>query len=124
MYRLFRGEIMGKIVELVGSRIREYRKGKGLSQEELAHRAELHTAHLGRIERGEKNPTLESIEKIVNALGITFEELFSFEDIPSTSEKPIIEKIVSYLMPMSDEEQNDTLKLVRILSEWKDRTKK
>lgn len=112
---------MSKIAELVGHRIREYRAKKGLSQEELAHRADLHTAHLGQIERGEKSPTLDSLEKVVNALGITFEELFSFESTPSTATEPLIEKIVSYLKPMSNEEQNDVLKVVKLLSSWKKR---
>lgn len=112
---------MSKVAELVGSRIREYRAKKGLSQEELAHRADLHTAHLGQIERGEKSPTLDSLEKIVNALGITFEELFSFESVPSAVKEPLIEKIVSYLKPMSSEEQNDVLKVVKILSAWRDK---
>lgn len=115
---------MSRIAELVGLRIRDYRVKKGLSQEELAHRADLHAAHLGQIERGEKSPTLDSMEKIVNALDITFEELFSFENTPSAVEKPIIEKIISYLMPMTDDEQNDALKVVKILSEWKDRSEK
>lgn len=110
---------MSKAVELVGKRIRDYRLKKGLSQEELAHRAELHTAHLGRIERGDENPTIESIEKIVNALGITFEELFNFGSDPKEAEDPIIEKITSYLKIMTDEEQKDVLRTVKMLMKWK-----
>jgi transcriptional regulator with XRE-family HTH domain len=71
-----------KIVVLVGQHIKELRIKKGLSQEELAHRAELNTAHMGRIERGQKNCTLESIEKITRALDVPIEELFNYIIIP------------------------------------------
>jgi len=59
-----------------GERVREIRKEKGLSQEELAHRADLHRTYIGMIERAEKNITLINIEKIADALEINIKELF------------------------------------------------
>ena len=53
-----------------GDRVREIRKEKGLSQDELAHIANLHRTYIGMIERAEKNITLINIEKIANALKI------------------------------------------------------
>ena len=41
-----------------GRRVRELRKVRGFSQEELAHRADIHWTYLGGIERGERNPAL------------------------------------------------------------------
>ena len=58
-----------------GEKIREIRKGKGLSQEELAHKADLHRTYIGMIERAEKNITLLNIEKIANALEVNIKEL-------------------------------------------------
>ena len=58
-----------------GEKVREIRKGKGLSQEELAHKAELHRTYIGMIERAEKNITLLNIEKIANALEVNIKEL-------------------------------------------------
>jgi transcriptional regulator with XRE-family HTH domain len=60
-----------------GERVREIRKEKGLSQEELAHKADLHRTYIGMIERAEKNITLINIEKIANALDKSITELFS-----------------------------------------------
>jgi transcriptional regulator with XRE-family HTH domain len=54
-----------------GERVREIRKEKGLSQEELAHKADLHRTYIGMIERAEKNITLLNIEKIANALEVS-----------------------------------------------------
>ena len=113
---------MSKIIELIGQRIREYRLKEGLSQEELAHRAGMNAAHLGRIERGEKNPTFESIEKIVDALGITFEELFNFDSSSKETEEPLVERIASYLKLMTPEEQKDVYRTVRMLMRWKSKS--
>ena len=125
---------MSKIVELVGNRIHEYRTRKKLSQEELADRAGLHTAHLGRIERGEENPTLESIEKIITALGVSLEEFFCFQnDSRNTgeslseeslskeilTEETFFDKTVSYLKKMTGDEQKDVYKTVKMLIKWK-----
>jgi len=59
-----------------GSRVRELRKLKNLSQEELAFRADVHRTYIGMIERAEKNITLLNIEKIANALKVSINDLF------------------------------------------------
>lgn len=58
-----------------GERVREIRKEKGLSQEELAHKADLHRTYIGMIERAEKNITLLNIEKIAIALEVKISKL-------------------------------------------------
>lgn len=63
----------------VGARIRHFRHLRGLSQEQLALQAGLNTAFLGHLERGLKSPTITTLEKLVKALNITFEELFAEE---------------------------------------------
>lgn len=60
-----------------GERVREIRKKKGLSQEELADKADLHRTYIGMIERAEKNITLLNIEKIANALDVNIKELLA-----------------------------------------------
>lgn len=59
-----------------GEVIRDLRKDKELSQEELADKAGLHRTYIGMIERGEKNITLENISKISKALQVSISELF------------------------------------------------
>ncbi|MFA7290372.1 MAG: helix-turn-helix transcriptional regulator [Melioribacteraceae bacterium] len=60
-----------------GHRVREIRKEKHLSQEELSFKADLHRTYIGMIERAEKNITLINIEKIANALNVDIKELFN-----------------------------------------------
>jgi len=58
-----------------GNRVKELRKELGISQEELASRADLHRTYIGMIERAEKNVTLINIEKIANALNVAISKL-------------------------------------------------
>jgi transcriptional regulator with XRE-family HTH domain len=55
--------------------VRDLRKERGLSQEQLAFKADLHRTYIGMIERAEKNITLINIEKIANALEVTIDQL-------------------------------------------------
>ncbi len=60
-----------------GNKVRDLRKEKGYSQEELAHKADLHRTYIGMIERAEKNITLVNIEKIANALECKISDLIN-----------------------------------------------
>ena len=68
----------------VGGRIRYFRHLRKLSQEQLALQAGINPAFLGHLERGLKSPTITTLDKLVRALDISFEELFS--DDPSASD--------------------------------------
>ena len=59
-----------------GKKVRDERMKLGLSQEELASRADVHRTYIGMIERAEKNITLENIEKICKALGLKIRDFF------------------------------------------------
>ena len=60
-----------------GEKVRELRKEKNLSQEQLAFEADLHRTYIGMIERAEKNVTLINIEKIAKALNVNIKDLFN-----------------------------------------------
>ena len=66
--------------ESVGKRIRELRKSKSWTQEQLAEAASLHYSYIGGVERGDRNISLETLEKIVTALGLPAWELFRSEE--------------------------------------------
>ena len=65
------------ILKKFGDRVRNLRKQKNLSQENLAEKAGLHRTYIGMIERAEKNITLINIEKIANALEVNINELIN-----------------------------------------------
>jgi len=63
----------------IASKIREIRKSKGITQEKVALDADLNRAYIGYIERGERKPSVETLEKIAKVLKIDLKELFVFE---------------------------------------------
>ena len=62
-----------------GKHIRSLRIERSLTQEELAHRANIHVTYLSGIERGRRNPSLKNIRAIAQALDVLSGELFVFE---------------------------------------------
>ena len=77
---------MKDVTSQIGSRIRELRKKKGLSQEELGGRARLHYTYIGAVERGEKNVSVVTLNKIARALGTSLNEIFN---IPADVKDPV-----------------------------------
>jgi CheY-like chemotaxis protein len=61
---------------LLGVTIKTQRASLGISQEELAYRAGLHRTYVSDVERGARNPSVESIEKLARALEISVSMLF------------------------------------------------
>ena len=64
------------IIEVIGHRIRDLRLDMGLSQEKLALKADLDRTYLAGVENGKRNLSVRSLEKIVNALEVSFQEFF------------------------------------------------
>jgi transcriptional regulator with XRE-family HTH domain len=68
---------MGVSLRTVGKMaIKTRRASLGISQEELAYRAGLHRTYVSDLERGARNPSIESIEKLASALQISVAKLF------------------------------------------------
>lgn len=97
--------VMSDINILIGERIRNFRKKQNLSQDKLAEKAGLHNTYIGQVERGEKNITMESLEKIVNALQISFEELFRNINAGGNITNTIPLECYNIILKRSDKEQ-------------------
>ncbi len=67
-----------KILIRLGKNIREKRKEKVLTQEELAEKADINPKFLGKVERAETNVSVLTLAKICDALGISICELLAF----------------------------------------------
>lgn len=66
---------MSELTIQFGLLVRKYRKERNMSQEQLALFCNVDRSYLGRIERGEVNPTLEKIYEIARALDINVQYL-------------------------------------------------
>lgn len=67
---------MTEIQVKFGQKVKEIRKGRGLSQEELASKSGLHRTYISDIERGDRNVSIRNVEKIAKALKVKLSELF------------------------------------------------
>lgn len=61
-----------------GQNIKSARNKSGLTQQQVADKAKMHVNYYARIERGEENPSYESLEKIIKALGVKSAEVLPF----------------------------------------------
>jgi len=66
---------MTEISPKLGLNLKRIRTKKKLSQGDIARALEVHRAYVSGIETGKRNPTLATIEKLANALGVTASEL-------------------------------------------------
>jgi transcriptional regulator with XRE-family HTH domain len=64
------------VKEHLAFQLRRFRREKGWSQEKLAEKASMHRTYLAGIERSLRNPSLENLIKLANALGVSLTELF------------------------------------------------
>lgn len=105
---------MSDIAKQLGHRIRQLRNEQHMSQEELAFKAGISPAHLGQIERALKNPTIDTVSKIAAALDIPVTALFTSGPVSGPPQNATIGKINAQLLSMSEDEQKDILRIVRI----------
>ncbi|MFB5676853.1 helix-turn-helix domain-containing protein [Paenibacillus terreus] len=66
---------MSDLRQLVGTRIRAMRNAKGLTQQKLADIAGLDYRYIGALERGERNFSIDTLEKVLIALNVSLSEL-------------------------------------------------
>lgn len=72
-----------RTLRALANRIRELRDRKGISQEELAHRAGLSRTGMGFLETGKRWPRLDTLMKVADGLNITLDELLKGLHKPS-----------------------------------------
>lgn len=66
------------IKEKVGLRIKELRSKLGISQEELGFRSGVHRTYIASLEVGKRNVSIETLEKIITALEVSFHDFFNW----------------------------------------------
>lgn len=66
--------------KLVGRNFARLRAESGLTQEQVAERANISQQYISGLERGQRNPTVETLYQIATALGVSHVELVKFDD--------------------------------------------
>ncbi|MEK4385958.1 helix-turn-helix transcriptional regulator [Solibacillus sp. FSL W7-1436] len=111
---------MSELIKVICANIREVRKINGLTQEELAEKCGLHTTYLAGVERGERNITMQTLEKIAHGLEISPIELLKFEGLDIDEQffnKQ--EKLKVLLNIMNDFNEREISRIINIVQEIK-----
>jgi transcriptional regulator with XRE-family HTH domain len=110
------------IKKQIGSRIRSLRRERGLTIEELSFRSGIHYNYIGDIERGVRNPSLESLSRIAAGLGVELKSILDSscdagtqvrEDSP---EYRISRKIILLIRDASPKKRRAILKVLNTLA--------
>lgn len=72
---------------VLAENIKNFRREKGVSQEELAELCGLHRTYIGSVERHERNVTLSTLEVLASTFGVTVPELLTKHKSPSNNEQ-------------------------------------
>ena len=99
----------------LGDRLRELRQSRSLSQEQVAYLAEITPAYLGQVERGTKNITVRTLEKVCNALNITLPEFFSTVKEQDKSIDEMSNQILYQVHGRTESEKQAILRLIKLV---------
>ena len=110
---------MSEIAKAVGQRIRNYRTRAGFSQEKLAEMSGCHPTYIGQLERGEKNATIESIEKIATALSLPMSKLFEQLGGQDDGSRNIPLECYEFLSAKTPDEQEQLFKILLEMDKYK-----
>lgn len=80
--------------------------------------AELHTNYIGQVERGEKNVTIESLEKIATGLNVSMEQLFRYIDPMEREDE--LGQINELLAARSMQDKAMVLKMTKNIFDWEE----
>lgn len=100
-------DLVVKVKKLFGARIRSLRETRGLTQEQLAEKIDMHPVYLSNIERGKENPTLNVLIRMSMVLDVEMSELFDFKH--EASSKALREMLKKFSNEIDDEEKLKTV---------------
>ncbi len=101
--------------ELLGARIRELRKARGLSQERLSEMIEVEPRHMSRIERGWSYPSLDRLERIAVALEVPLKTFFEFGHLEEKGER--LADLAGMVQEMGEDYQKLVYRIVKAIED-------
>jgi transcriptional regulator with XRE-family HTH domain len=100
--------------KLIGAKIRQFRTLRGITQEQLAEASDSTGSYIGKLERGEVNVQIKTLEKIAEALVTNVFAFFDYNPYEELQSQPWIWECVHLLSQQNEADQN---KAYRILKE-------
>ena len=107
------GDGEGMVQKIIGRRIQEIRKQRGLTQEQMAERVNISPHYLSALERGVYNIKLDLLVDILNILNCSADEVF--QDVVDSSSKIKASQLSEKLKGLPLHEQRKILEVVEIM---------
>lgn len=89
----------------VGQRLREVREVLGISQDEAGHRAGISGKYVGRLERGEVAPTVETLDRLCKALHTNIPDLLTPRITTAADDRQVLVHLVKKIVDDGDDRQ-------------------
>ena len=99
----------------IGSRIKSTRKKNRISQEKLAEMSGLNTSYIGQIERGDKNPSIETVYRITKALNIELSALFENLTVAENINNQYPQAVYSMMLECDEEKCKKIYHIVSLM---------
>lgn len=96
--------------ELLGMRIKEFRENRKFTQDKLTEMVGIDPKHLSRIENGRNYPSFETLEKILDSLNVSYEDIFNYSHFITKDD--MIEQINAKLSRLNYEKLTFIFKMV------------
>ncbi len=96
-----------------GERLRKLRKERGLSQEDVALRADITTSYYGQLERGTANPTILLLEKVCEVMGFSLNDIFTETSTNLLGIDSLSMQILQQIHGKTDREKELVLSLIK-----------
>ena len=103
------------ILQLIGARIRDLRKSKGLSQEKLGEMIDSKYSYIGRLEKGQINCSILTLEKIAHALEVEIEDLFNYSPLDKHSKSEKMKEIVELCLGRDEAGLDRVITVVKMI---------
>ncbi|MGM1050531.1 MAG: helix-turn-helix domain-containing protein [Bacillota bacterium] len=103
---------MGELKKIIGDKIRYIRNSRQMTLQQLSEATGLQTSYLGDVERGKRNTSLDSLEKIMNALDIKPGDLFDFREVDVNSSQFEITSVLEVHYQFLKEKKTEDVKMI------------
>ncbi|MBP1173868.1 transcriptional regulator with XRE-family HTH domain [Paenibacillus sp. PvR133] len=106
---------MTELRKQMGTRIRAIRNAKGLTQQKLADIASLDYRYIGALERGERNFSIDTLEKVLTALNVSISELMSSKE-HMTEDETIRQEAIDEFVALTSRLNEEQIGILRRVS--------
>ena len=98
----------------IGNNIKELRKSKGVTQQQIADLINMHRSNYSKVENGQREISISALNKIAKYFNVSIDDIINNNEVPeeiNVENKPLLEK-VKLIEELEEDEQNMVFKFI------------